>query len=631
MRTFLLALLLSLPVLLSAQALNPNSVVELGSSANDLTEAIAYDKASGHTYIVVRTLGSDGDVTNALGNWDAWVIKLDENYDTLWTKNYGGSNADLPRDAIVDSNGDLVIVGESSSEDGDLSENKGLSDGWIIKIAPDGSVIWSETFGGFNPDFFQAVTEHKGDGYVCVGRSGSIEGDLPLRNLNLEPGIAGWITQISTTGALLHSDAHVTSDNPDFIDEYTDVIAREDGYYTVGSTGDFAILETSQVWVSKFNNSLSETNSATFGGSQSDYGVTIHPVPNSTDVIITSRTSSIDGDMAGGYGFFDYWLGRVTPSAGSFNLLEANIIGGTEPDALEHANHDETGVYMIGMSRSTNGFRPNGDAANGNDAWLVATDFDLKVRFETSFGGTGSDYGTVLGFGDCGQLLMGVEMESIDGDASENQGGDDVWFGVLENSVSASFLTPDFQEGDNGELEITLAHPQLGDTLNVSLTASAGSAPGAEPNSDYPPLNATAQILPGETSTTLSFPTNTDGVIEGPENVLLTYTFGPMLGCAEDTGDLEVQLQEGPLSRNNLQIDGLRLLGPNPTPDVLQLSRTGHQPLQLELMDLQGRTLISSTWQGARTALDLGGYPAGVYLLMLKDGGRVSTYRVSKR
>lgn len=52
----------------------------------------------------------------------------------MWQKSFGGSGLDLAFDAIETSDGSIVVVGETESSDGDIEENKGLKDVFVLKI-----------------------------------------------------------------------------------------------------------------------------------------------------------------------------------------------------------------------------------------------------------------------------------------------------------------------------------------------------------------------------------------------------------------------------------------------------------------------------------------------------------------
>lgn len=104
----------------------------IGSSSFDVARSISKTADSG--FIVAgNSRGSDAGFTNN-GQNDAWVLKVDANGNTVWQKFIGGSENDLLFDAIELNNQSIIAIGESTSANGDIKENKGFSDALIIKI-----------------------------------------------------------------------------------------------------------------------------------------------------------------------------------------------------------------------------------------------------------------------------------------------------------------------------------------------------------------------------------------------------------------------------------------------------------------------------------------------------------------
>ena len=76
---------------------------------------------------------SDNDFTNQ-GQNDALILKINAEGVLEWQQTVGGSEIDFLYDAIELNDKTIIAVGESSSFNGDISLNKGFSDGLIIKI-----------------------------------------------------------------------------------------------------------------------------------------------------------------------------------------------------------------------------------------------------------------------------------------------------------------------------------------------------------------------------------------------------------------------------------------------------------------------------------------------------------------
>jgi hypothetical protein len=72
------------------------------------------------------------------GKSDAYLIKVDNNGDTLWTKTFGGTENDYFKDVIEDEYGDLICIGTTNSNTTYLD-----NDLWIVKTDSDGNELWN--------------------------------------------------------------------------------------------------------------------------------------------------------------------------------------------------------------------------------------------------------------------------------------------------------------------------------------------------------------------------------------------------------------------------------------------------------------------------------------------------------
>ena len=130
---------------------------------------------------------------------DYWVIKLNALGEKQWSKFYGGTFTDTPYDAIQTEDNGYIVVGSSDSNDVDISNNKGSYDFWVIKISETGNLVWEKSFGGQEIDEARAIT-NSGDGnYIIVGDTRSQDTDVSFNN-----GAADlWVIKISPLGALI--------------------------------------------------------------------------------------------------------------------------------------------------------------------------------------------------------------------------------------------------------------------------------------------------------------------------------------------------------------------------------------------------------------------------------------------
>jgi hypothetical protein len=104
-------------------------------------------------------------------DFDFVVARFDANGDKLWLRNYGGSGSDIFRSVVSTPDGGFVAVGESDSVDGDLLGNKGRDDFVIAKIDANGDAVWFKTYGGGGYDWLCFVASTVDGGFVAVGNS----------------------------------------------------------------------------------------------------------------------------------------------------------------------------------------------------------------------------------------------------------------------------------------------------------------------------------------------------------------------------------------------------------------------------------------------------------------------------
>lgn len=164
-------------------------VVKVNSSGNlmwkksyggsDLDQAYGISKTNSGNYLIVGTSSSlDGDVSNHISGNDVWVIAIDDNGHLIWEKSYGGTQYETVNSIKKLKNDSFVIVGHTRSDDGDVKNLKGENDFWVLNIDSGGKLIWENTFGGSNFDFGYDFTELNDNSLIIVGESQSNDLDV---------------------------------------------------------------------------------------------------------------------------------------------------------------------------------------------------------------------------------------------------------------------------------------------------------------------------------------------------------------------------------------------------------------------------------------------------------------------
>ena len=150
-------------------------------------------------YIIIGSSDSDDvDITNNLGSYDFWILKISANGTLVWEKSFGGSEIDEAHAISQATDGNYLIVGDTRSNDLDISQNNGAADLWIIKITPEGTLLWEKTLGGSSFDVGRSISKTQDNGFLISGSSRSTNGSLTSNKGQND----AWIVKINSSGNL---------------------------------------------------------------------------------------------------------------------------------------------------------------------------------------------------------------------------------------------------------------------------------------------------------------------------------------------------------------------------------------------------------------------------------------------
>ena len=152
---------------------------EKSFGGSQIDEAYAMcDSGDGNYLIIGDTRSNDGDISTNNGAADLWLIKISPEGDLIWEQNYGGTSFDVGRSISKTQDGSFMILGSSRSSDGDLTKNNGQNDAWLLKINDKGDLLWQKTVGGSNIDFAYSAIELDNKNIIAVGETSSNDGDI---------------------------------------------------------------------------------------------------------------------------------------------------------------------------------------------------------------------------------------------------------------------------------------------------------------------------------------------------------------------------------------------------------------------------------------------------------------------
>lgn len=283
--------------------------------------------ASDGGYIIAgNSYSSNGDVSGIHGDQDFWIIKLDTLGDLLWQKCLGGYDNEHLFNISNSNDGGYIAAGQSNSLSGGVVGNNGLTDMWIIKIDYLGNIEWQNSLGGSDFDAANYAIQTNDGGYICVGATDSNDGDVSENH----GGRDCWIVKLSNEG-LMEWQTSLGGSDDEFARSIVELSDGNFVFvaYTRSDDGDVVSNQGQEdVWVVKLDNLGNIIWDHTYGGSGMDYPKQIVPSTNG-GFTICSETYSNDGDVTGGHGYFDIWLLELDKNG---ELLWGNCYGGTEAD-----------------------------------------------------------------------------------------------------------------------------------------------------------------------------------------------------------------------------------------------------------------------------------------------------------
>jgi hypothetical protein len=135
-------------------------------------------------YFIFGTNNSDdGDVSNnhldgTTPTPDAWLICIDTAGQLQWERSLGGSWVDSGRD-IVFYWQSLFLGAYAGSSDGDVTNHPGLSssDFWIIQTDTSGNILWNNCYGGTGHDYLESMVI-VGNNLYALGQTESNDIDV---------------------------------------------------------------------------------------------------------------------------------------------------------------------------------------------------------------------------------------------------------------------------------------------------------------------------------------------------------------------------------------------------------------------------------------------------------------------
>ena len=336
----------------------------LGGSMDDLGYAVR-QTADGGYILMGGSESADGDLSGcSITEYDYWIIKLYSSGAIQWSTCLGGSSYNVGWSVQQTADMSYIAVGVSYSNDLQVTGNHGGADYWVVKVSSSGSLVWEKSLGGSGSDQGKCIQQTADGGYIVAGSSMSNDSQVTGNH----GGVDYWVVKLNDTGAIQWQKSLGGSGEDDgkFVRQTFD-----GGYIVAGGSNSTDSQVTGNhggfdFWIVKLDSAGSVQWQRSCGGTGDEWAYSVEQTLDS-GYIISGGSSSADGDVTGNHGSNDYWVLKLSKSG--FKQWEKSLGGTGDDQAYAIQQTTDSGFIVGGGSSSINGDITGN--RGGYDYWLV--------------------------------------------------------------------------------------------------------------------------------------------------------------------------------------------------------------------------------------------------------------------
>jgi hypothetical protein len=425
-----------------SQSFNISSQLCLGALNSDIPIKQAKLNNGNKILLTQSNSPASGDKTeNSRGDYDFWVICLDQNDQIVWEKTIGGTNIDLPSDLLISSDQNIYIGGSTKSPTSFEQTNSlyGSWDAWLIKMNSSGNILWDKNYGGTALDGFSDLIELPSGNIMAFGSSAS--SNSGNKTSSSYGSIDVWCLKLNSNGTILNDwsiggadiDTRpiVVQSSPNQLKLVCESISNISGLKTENCFG------STDLWVLDLDTNCTIQQQKTIGGSDID-GVSDILLNNNGDLLILSQSwSNISGFKSeNSYGLMDTWLLKLNDN---LEIVLQKTIGGVGQDYGSRIHELANGNIVV-AANSDSPQNPFKTEANIGlmDVWMYAVDANFNFIADQTLG-TASDDNVVDLFMDPNATNISI-LANSSGSAQNDKtcvgnGGFDLWGFSLSSTL----------------------------------------------------------------------------------------------------------------------------------------------------------------------------------------------------
>jgi hypothetical protein len=300
--------------------------------------------------------------SSGAGDYDIWLVRIDNTGNLLWNYTYGGSGEDKGFQVIECSSGGFMIVSTYYNTTA-LHDNNDL---YVIRLANNGNIIWNKTYSGPDQnatsivsDLGRSITECPNGDFILAGAT---------RNEAIEPNNGDiWLLRITPLGTKIWEKRYHNRITDRCYEPHSLSRCKNGGFAIVGYT--YNSTHSNDIWLIRTDNNGDHIWNQTIGTS-------VYDRPEGLVECINGGFGIIANSKNFGVGLNDLWVIR-TDLMGN-QIWNQSFGGNSEDGGSQILEMPDGGFAVVG---STHSF----DQGNG-DLWLLRMAQDGTLLWNHSIG-----------------------------------------------------------------------------------------------------------------------------------------------------------------------------------------------------------------------------------------------------